>query len=584
MSIRNFLFTIIGVTGLLFSCNSTQKYKETIKLRIIETTDVHGSIFPYDYIKNIETNNSLASVYTYIKEQRANENIETILLDNGDILQGQPVVYYSNFEKTDKEHICASIMNFMEYDAATVGNHDIEAGHEVYDKLKNEFKFPWLAANAINKKSGKPYFKPYVVLNRKGLRIAILGLITPAIPNWLPENIWEGMEFEDMVTSAKKWIEIIKNKEQADLIIGLFHSGVDFNYNNQTDTTYKNENASKLVAQKVPGFDIIFAGHDHREYNIWLKNSDSSDVLLLDPRSHARYMAVADIEFRWNTEENKYDKIIKGDIVSTEKIEADSNYLSKFENYTTEVKKYVNREIGTFTKSISSKDALFGNSEFVDLIHKIQLEISDAEISFTSPLSYNTEIKSGSIYVSDMFKLYRFENLLYTMKLSGREIKDYLEYSSDLWFNQMKSDNDHLLKIESKDDGSFSLISAFYNFSSAAGISYTINLKNNKGNRVKISNLTNGNKFELDSNYTVAINSYRGNGGGGHLTEGAGIPKDQLASRIINSTDKDLRYFMIKWIEKKKKITPEKYNNWQLVPKSWWEKGKEKDVKLLFLN
>jgi len=168
------------------------------------------------------------------------------------------------------------------------------------------------------------------------------------------------------------------------------------------------------------------------------------------------------------------------------------------------------------------------------------------------------------------------------MKLSGKEVKAYLEYSTNLWFNQMKSENDHLLKIQSSDEGNVRLSSAFYNFSSAAGINYTIDLKGKKGDRVKITNFSNGEKFELDSQYTVAINSYRGNGGGGHLIKGSGIPKKQLAARIINSTDKDLRYFMIKWIENKKTITPEKYNNWQVIPENWWKKGKEKDMKLLF--
>ncbi len=581
MNFKNALF-LMGIFGLLLSCKPKPKHTDNITLRIIETTDVHGSIFPYDFIQNKEVNNSLASVYAYVETQRANDTIETILLDNGDILQGQPVVYYSNFESTDKEHICASVMNYMNYDAATIGNHDIEAGHPVYDKLNKEFKFPWLAANAINKKTGEPYFKPYVILNRKGLKIAVLGLITPAIPNWLPEKIWEGIEFEDMVVTSRKWIEVIKKDENPDLIIGLFHAGVDYTYGNQTDTTYKNENASQLVAKQVPGFDIIFTGHDHKEYNLWLKSSDSSDVLLLDPRSHARYMAVADVEFTWNKEKKKYEKTIKAEIIPTENIEPDSGFLAKFENYSNEIKKYVNREIGTFTKSVSSREALFGNSEFVDLIHKIQLGISNADISLTAPLSYSTEIKAGPVYVRDMFKLYRFENLLYTMELSGKEIKAYLEYSTDLWFNQMKNKNDHLLKMNITDAGEVHLASAYYNFSSAAGINYTINLKTDKGNRVKISGLTNGDAFELDKQYKVAVNSYRGNGGGGHLTEGAGIPKDQLASRVINSTEKDLRFFMIEWIAKQGNITPEKYNNWNLIPQDWWERGKEKDSKLLF--
>jgi len=110
---------------------------------------------------------------------RKNNIQEVILLDNGDILQGEPVVYFSNYMDTASIHVCAAAMNFMEYDAATVGNHDIEAGHDVYDKLVNEFHFPWMAANAIDISTGEPYFQPYTIIKRKGLRIAVLGLITP---------------------------------------------------------------------------------------------------------------------------------------------------------------------------------------------------------------------------------------------------------------------------------------------------------------------------------------------------------------------------------------------------------------------
>ncbi|MCF6241658.1 MAG: bifunctional metallophosphatase/5'-nucleotidase [Bacteroidales bacterium] len=560
----------------------TLNKKSNLKIRIIETTDVHGSIYPYDFIQNQETNNSLAAVYTYVKEQRQNPDFETVLLDNGDILQGQPVVYYSNFEATDREHICAQVMNFMQYDAATVGNHDIEAGHPVYDKLNKEFNFPWMAANAINTKTGKPYFKPYTILERSGVKIAVLGLITPAIPNWLPENIWSGMEFEDMILTAKKWIKIIKEKEKPDIIIGLFHSGIDYTYDNSTAETYKNENATQLVAKNVNGFDIVFGGHDHQKYNFTVKSPDGSDVLIMDPRSYARCMAVVDIELNWNEEKNTWDKKITGQIIDTDTIVPDKVFMKKFAGFFEETKEYVNQEIGTFTKTIESKDALFGDSEFADLIHTIQLKISKAEISFTAPLSYDSEIKKGKVYVRDMFNLYRFENLLYTMRLSGNEIKKYLEYSANLWFNRMKDENDHLLKLKTTDEGNLHLASAYYNFSSAAGIDYVINLKAPEGERVHILRLSSGKEFDLNKEYLVAINSYRGNGGGGHLIKGAGIPKDKLSERVVHATDKDLRYYMIKWIEEQKSITPLCDNNWTLIPEKWYEKAKAKDMNLLF--
>ena len=137
-------------TITIILCFSFITFSQTVTVKIIETSDVHGAIFPYDLKDNKETSNSLARVTTFLKEQRTDTNQIVFLLDNGDILQGDPVVYYYNFEKTDTIHLYANVMNFMRYDAATIGNHDIETGHDVYDKFNKELNFPWLAANAIN--------------------------------------------------------------------------------------------------------------------------------------------------------------------------------------------------------------------------------------------------------------------------------------------------------------------------------------------------------------------------------------------------------------------------------------------------
>jgi 2',3'-cyclic-nucleotide 2'-phosphodiesterase/3'-nucleotidase len=126
------------------------------------------------------------------------------------------------------------------------------------------------------------------------------------------------------------------------------------------------------------------------------------------------------------------------------------------------------------------------------------------------------------------------------------------------------------------------LVQRYYNFSSAAGIKYTVDVTKPDGERVNIKSRSNGSPFILTETYRVAINSYRGNGGGGHLTKGAGIPKEELSTRVITSTDKDLRFYMMKWIEKKKKITPIIIGNWKVVPENYWELGKERDYKILY--
>ena len=556
---------------------------ETTKIKLICTGDVHGAIFPYDFIENEPLNTSLAQIYTYIKEQRSVKSQEVVLVDNGDFLQGQPVVYYSNYEKHEGPHICADVMNFMGYDAASVGNHDLETGHEVYDNLVKEFNFPWLAANAVNKKTGEPYFAPYAIINRKNVKIAIIGMITPTIPVWLPEKIWEGMEFQDMVECAKKWVKIVKEKEDPDLIVGLFHSGVDSTYNNHSDEDYMNENASNLVAQRVPGFDIIFAGHDHQEFNMVVRNCEGGRVIILDPKNCAKLAAVASVQIK--KENGKLvDKKITGLIMEMNSCEPDREMMKRYADYIKMIKHYVSKPIAKFTRTISSRDAMFGNSAFVDLIHSIQLEATGADVSFAAPLTFDSKVDKGTVCIRDMFKLYKFENLLYTVQLTGKKILDYLEYSYGSWFNTMSDRKDHLVLFEVDERGNGRTAGKFYNYSSASGINYTVDLTKPAGEKITIQGFTDGRKFELDSIYKVAINSYRGNGGGGHLTDGSGISHDDLLKRIISSTDKDLRYIIMQHIEAMRIVSPKAKGNWKAIPQDFWIRGRKKDYQIMYDN
>ncbi len=567
-------------------------FAQTVKIKLIETSDVHGAIFPYDLQNDTTTNSSLSQIHAYVSSERRKADQEVILLDNGDIIQGDPAVYYYNYEDTVSKHLYAEVMNFMRYDVATIGNHDIETGHPVYDRFRRQLNFPWLAANAVNTSNNEPYFEPYTIIEREGTKIAVIGLITPAIPNWLPEHIWEGILFEDMIESAEKWVAIIREKENPDLLIGLFHAGVDYTYGNVTADTYKNENASQLVAEKVPGFDVVFVGHDHAGWNYKVANSVGDSILILGSLSRAKTVAVANITMEFNDETGNWDKInSSGEIVEVKDYRPDDMFMSKFLLDLNRVENYVVAPLGQIKKTVSSKESIFGPSDFVDLIQIAQLDITGADISFASPLAFNVTIDSGWVRVRDMFNLYKYENFLYTMELTGQEVKDYLEYSFGNWFNQMENDSDHVLKFKLDEDGNINyserycspmLEERFYNYSSASGLEYTVDISKPVGERVIFFTLRDSTKFSLDSIYTVAINSYRGNGGGGHLTRGSGIPKEELAGRIIHSTDTDLRLQIMNWIKEKKKLYPRVIGNWYIKPQAWWKKGKEIDYKLLF--
>lgn len=545
MKYRICISALLLWAGMQLSASNNQ---EEVVIKIIETSDVHGNFFPYNFIERKEWSGSLARVHSFVKEQREKYGDNCLLMDNGDILQGQPTAYYYNFMDTVSTHVAADMMNYMGYVVGNMGNHDVETGHAVYDRWIKQCDFPVLGANIIDNATGKPYLKPYEVLERDGVRIAVLGMITPAIPSWLPEKLWSGLHFEEMEPCARKWVKIIKEKENPDVIVGLFHAGKSGNVLGQVV-----EDASMDVAKRVPGFDVVLMGHDHTRECVKVQNVAGDSVLVIDPANNAN--VVSDVTLTVTKKDGKVvEKSVEGRLADMNKYPVSREFMDKFAPQYKAVNDFVSRKIGTISRTITAKDAYFGSSPFIDLIHQLQLEISGAEVSFCAPLSFRAEIKEGDIYVSDMFNLYKYENMLYVMELSGKEIKGFLEMAYAIWTNQMKSSEDHLMlfkePVEKGKRANFKNFS--FNFDSAAGINYTVDVTKPAGEKITIQSMSDGTPFSMDKVYKVALNSYRGNGGGDLLTLGAGISKEDLAKRIIFATDKDLRYYLMQYIEQEK--------------------------------
>lgn len=586
-------FWVLSISVLLIlglgSCR--EQKPQSITIKIVQTSDVHGAVFPYDFINDNEFAGSLARVSTYLKQERSNSSQHVIYIDNGDILQGQPPVYFSNFIDTTGKNLVSRALNYLGARALTVGNHDVEAGKPVYDKVAKESKFPLLAANISNKETGEPYFEPYTIINIKGIKVAVMGLITPNVPNWLPKKLWEGMEFGDMLPSAALWMKEIQTKDQPEIIVGMFHDG--FGEVNELETgEIIFENASSQIAYHVPGFDLLLIGHDHQLRNTISKNIVDEDVLVLNPGGGCRYVAVATIKLNWNPQSLKYDKEITGELIELSQFDPDQEFMQEFAADYKLVKEFVDAPVGVISSEMSTREAMFGPSAFIDFIHQIQLDITQADVSFVAPLSFDAKVAAGELLVSDMFSLYRFENYLYTMQLSGEEIKNYLEYSYGVWMNQMKNPGDFMLNYRYDENGELAkgrngrimLNGPSYNFDSAAGLIYTVDLSKPVGERIVIKSLQNGKPFNLNEKYRVAINSYRGSGGGGHLEVGAGIPKADFDSRLLASTTTDFRRFMMDWIREKGTVEPLVLNNWKVIPEDWVKAAKEREMELLFDN
>lgn len=573
---------------LLSTCIKTFAEKKTIDFRIIHTTDIHGHFFPYDYINRKPLSGSVARIASYVDSLRHIYGNKLLLLDSGDILQGQPTSYFYNFLNTKSPNIAASVINYMKYDAQTIGNHDIEPGHRVYDKWISEVQCPVLGANVLTSEK-KCYLTPYTIIQRDNIKIAVLGMLTPAIPFWLNEKTWSGLSFEDIVKTTQQWVDIIQEKEHPDIIIGLFHSG----RNGGITTNRIKEDASFDVAKKVKGIDLILYGHDHTRFIKKIISNNNDTILCINPSCYAK--AVGDVQirieidstFNKNTKraERTIKKNIEGKIVNIENQPINDQFMTHFQPEIQKIDSFINIKVGTLTRPIYNKDSFFGSAPFTDLIHNLQLEITKADLSFTAPLGFDTKLDVGDIRISDLFNLYKYENKIYILNMTGEEIRKHLELSYDLWTNTMSSSSDHIMQLETnnqQDMQRYGFKNLTFNFDSAAGIDYIVDVTQPNGKKVKILKFSNGRPFDEKKWYKVAMNSYRGNGGGELLTKGAGIERKKIKERIEFESDNDIRYYLLKKIEKEKVIKPKPNNNWRFVPSKWTKKAIQRDKELIF--
>lgn len=567
---------LLSIVIIAFTACSQDNVKDGVyKFEIYATNDIHGRLFDSLYVDKEVHPFSLSSVATLIKTAREENDPDNILfLDLGDHLQGDNAVFYSNFIDTISEHIFAKVANYLKYDAVIVGNHDIETGHAVYDKIIKEFDMPYLAANAINTKTDKPYFEPYTIINKGGLKIAVIGMTNPNVPNWLSEDLWEGMEFKEIVPTMNYWVGYVREKENPHFIVAAMHAGLG------EDNSDDLENPARYVAKHVQGIDIVFAAHDHKVTAEKFINGDR-EVWLLEGGSRASTISKALVEVE--IKNNKVvSKVVSGESIDVRGVEADKDFVDNFREHFLKVKEFTNQEIGMLTNDMASREAYFGPSAYVDMIHSLQLKASDADISFVAPLSFDAKIKEGVLNYQNLLDIYPFENQLNVIEMTGQEIKDYLEFSYAMWLDPNPKESGHLLNINVDDRGERGRFkNAFFNFDSAAGIIYEVDITKNNKNRINIISLANGQSFNLDARYKVALTSYRASGGGYLLEKGAMISKDEMKNRVVSRLA-DIREILYNQIKKEGVIEAKKLNQWKFVPEELANKLAADDYKLMF--
>ncbi len=501
---------------------------------VCTTTDLHGAYFSKDYEGN-EIPRSLANVSSYLRMLRSH-GLDPVLLDVGDCLQGNNAAYYYNYVDTVSEHVFASMEKYLGYDAMIVGNHDIEAGHSVYDRMKTEYGVPLLAANALHsggRHGGEPYFEPYTIIRRGKLKIAVIGMTNANIGNWLSEDVWSGMEFVPVSQVAQQWVDKVNGKERPDITILAMHSGAGIG----DEASLEAEGFR--VASEIKGVDLVVLGHDHTARAQWVGNP-AGDVFVVNGGCYAE--TVAQVVITLEVKDRKVvSKSVSGIVLSMDGYGMDPEFVNEFKPQYDTVRKFATAPMGMISEPISFAGVLDGPSAFLGLVHGTQLRFTGADISVTAPLSTEGGIEAGVVAFKDLAKIYKFENHLYKVSMTGRQIKGFLELA---YYNCINR------------------IGPQYNYDSADGIIYEVSLSAEKGEKVNILSLSDGRPFCLDSTYTVAMNSYRASGGGYLLRDGAGIDPSDLP---VLERYKDIRSMIGDYIRECGVYSPSVPDNWKFV-------------------
>ena len=564
---------------LLAACCTPKNEEHT--LHLLTTNDVHGRWFSSDYVGK-GTRESLLAVNWYVDSIRNAVGEENVLLiDAGDCLQGDNASYYYNYVDTKSEHLFTRLMAYMKYDAVTVGNHDIETGHAVYDRVNKELKrhgIPFLAGNAIRNDNGKPYFQTYKVFERAGMKVLVLGYTNPHNPAWMDESLWSGMHFVSLIPRVQEDVDMAVAKEKPDVVIVSVHSATGNGKGESIGAQGKD------LYDSLKGVDFVVCSHDHKQVIIC-----DGKRALINTGNRAKFLGHGELTVSFKDGKVAGKKISAG-LISIDKRKTDPVMKKTFQKEYEMVKTFSTKEIGALAMDLRTRDAYSGMCDYVNLIHTVSLKGSGADISFSAPLTYNSTIKAGVLVYNDLFSIYPFENQLYTLRLKGKEIKGYLEYSYRGWLAPLGKD--HVLNISHQDDprnnqSGWSFVNRTYNFDSAAGINYTVDITQPFGKRITIESMADGSAFDPDADYTVAMTSYRASGAGGMLIKGAGIPEEDLDKRILHRYP-EIRELLYKFIEEYGLIDntaiydAKRNGSWKFIPEELANERIKADLKLLF--
>ena len=514
--------------------------KKQFTLTVLGTTDLHNNVFNWDYFKNAPYADTagnkigIAQAATLIKAVRAERGAaNTLTIDSGDTIQGTPLAYYFakvNPISTEVKHPMALAMNAVGYDAVALGNHEFNYGIPLLRTWEKQLDFPLLGANVHDAVSGGRAFTPYVLKRVKAesgwVTVGLVGFVTPGCALWDRDNVHGKLDFNGIVEEARTVIPEMK-AAGADVVIVSSHSGATPG-SSYGDALPFPENASTQLAEEVPGIDAILVGHAHLEIpeRFVTNKATGRQVLLTEPLKWGMRVAVIDLQLskeqgRWSV------AAAHAHLLDAKTVDADPAVVGAVQAGHDATVKYVNQVIGTSTAPLSTATACWSDSAAIDAINYVQASTIKAELangpsaglpvlSIAAAFSRSVDVKAGPLTIRDVAGLYIFDNTLLSIKVTGAQVKDYLEWSAQ-YFKPASGTSVRADQITNAATALAPNGTPDYNYDVVYGLdaplNYEIDLARPAGDRIR--NLTyDGAPLPAGKEFAMAINNYRQSGGG----------------------------------------------------------------------
>lgn len=526
-----------------------EKKPNEVRLAILQTSDLHGHLLPWDYQKAKEADWGLARVATRVREARRTER-NLLLLDAGDTIQGSPIQFLHSRNKDAGKDAMAATMSAIGYDAMAVGNHEFNFGLDVLRKAERESTFPWLSANT-RRLDGSAAFAETLVKTYDGVRVGILGMTTPNIPGWEPEANRPGLKWEDPVDTAKRLVPILRGKERCDFVVVVIHSGAEIDLETGEANGTAHENRVADIAKSVPGVDLLLTGHTHRKIPL----TKIHGVPMIQPGRWGEAVARVDVRFvrkggRWSVAS------LDGALLPSDASVAPDEEIARLAApYHDAALRYLDETVANAEEAFPAGRARLEDTPLLDLVNDAQLEATGADLSAASllPGGSFSGLPKGPVKVRDLFALYPYENQLVVVEVTGDALRRYLERAAEFYGDAAWAGGRLVLTPKKGMVG--------YNFDALAGATYRLDPTAPVGARVKELRIG-GRAVAPTDRFTLAVNSYRAQGGGGY--------EALKGSKVVKLVATEIRDLLIDRVRKLGTLTPKTDRNWVVAPDAVW--------------